>query len=420
MNNHRKILIISYIFPPSPGIAGRRWAKHCKYLKKQGFELEIITSKQSSSGLSAWTSDVVELKNNVTEIPSYYPKVLSSNPKTIFKKISYKLCLVYVKLFSKGNYYDRSIFWNKNLIEKVEDNIKKGYKTIIISSAPFRMAYNILLLKDKYKDVKIVVDFRDPWLNNEVYGFRGLSKKRVNYEKYIEGYIVKNADLIVSPSNVILSSLNNRYYENKSKDKFYVLPHGYDTDDITCKWMPIKKNTGSKKRIVYAGTIYAKMDDFFKKLNSELLNMTETERPYIDFFTSSSDNYNFYINSYIDKTLKNLFKLNNLISSKELFVKLRGYDYVMVYFPINYKDFLSTKFFELFYFEIPIIYIGEEGEVSRFIRENNLGQTYNLTSFELLKSISHLSYKRDVDFIYKHNINCLIEKFSQKLNELDT
>src|SRR5690606_18257861 len=41
--------------------------------------------------------------------------------------------------------------------------------------------------------------------------------------------------------------------------------------------------------------------------------------------------------------------------------------------PETDKDLISTKFFEIIYTETPILYIGEEGDVAKFIRETCVG-----------------------------------------------
>ena len=42
MNNLKHVLLISYSYPPYPGIGGRRWAKFSKYLSRLGFVIHVI------------------------------------------------------------------------------------------------------------------------------------------------------------------------------------------------------------------------------------------------------------------------------------------------------------------------------------------------------------------------------------------
>ena len=40
----RRILVISYPFPPMPTVGGNRWLAMSKYLRRAGYEVEILTT----------------------------------------------------------------------------------------------------------------------------------------------------------------------------------------------------------------------------------------------------------------------------------------------------------------------------------------------------------------------------------------
>ena len=67
----KKILIISYTFPPSSKVGGRRWVKFAKYFVKNNNDVRIITSKNKNE--SGWLKDYDYLKPRITEISFNYP-----------------------------------------------------------------------------------------------------------------------------------------------------------------------------------------------------------------------------------------------------------------------------------------------------------------------------------------------------------
>ena len=80
-------------------------------------------------------------------------------------------------------------------------------------------------------------------------------------------------------------------------------------------------------------------------------------------------------------------------------------------YPDKYKHFLSSKFFEIFYAGIPIIYIGHQGDVGDFILENNLGIVVSPENTEeVLTAIINKDLKetsqayKDIDKYYYNNI----------------
>ena len=60
----KKVLIISYTYPPSNKIGGRRWAKFAKYFLKNKNDVWIITSKNKNQ--FGWPNDhkYLKVKNN--------------------------------------------------------------------------------------------------------------------------------------------------------------------------------------------------------------------------------------------------------------------------------------------------------------------------------------------------------------------
>ena len=97
----KKVLIISFVFPPYPGIGGRRWAKFSKYLSELGTDVFVLASENPFSYKSEWTKDV---KNcNIKRLPLKYPKALITFPKSFFGRINYNISKFFVQIFSKKN-----------------------------------------------------------------------------------------------------------------------------------------------------------------------------------------------------------------------------------------------------------------------------------------------------------------------------
>ena len=76
----KQVLIISFVFPPYPGIGGRRWAKFSKYLTELETEVFVLASENPFSTKSEWTKDIEN--SNVKRLPLKYPKALITFPKS--------------------------------------------------------------------------------------------------------------------------------------------------------------------------------------------------------------------------------------------------------------------------------------------------------------------------------------------------
>ena len=113
----------------------------------------------------------------------------------LLEKILYKSCLILSKIKTKFNYYDRAVHGRKNLLNATEKLINNGYNNVIVTVAPFHLARIVSEIIHKYPQVNFIVDFRDPWVNNETsFGYNSLSLKRKRLEQWAEEKVIKSFD----------------------------------------------------------------------------------------------------------------------------------------------------------------------------------------------------------------------------------
>lgn len=227
-----KVLLVSFVFPPSPDIGGRRWAKFSKYLHRKGYDVRVISNEVGNTEQSDWDHDVEELKGQITRIPSGYPKQLRVSNQTFTDKIKSRFALQIVKLRSQGSYFDHSIFWRKKLQKAVTEHLKEGYKTVIVTCAPHRTALFLCELKIKNPDMRLIVDLQDSWdIKTTLHGFSTLSLKRKTYEMKVQGQVMRTADRVISVHEHMTEKYQKKYPEQSAK--FYTLANGFDPEKST-------------------------------------------------------------------------------------------------------------------------------------------------------------------------------------------
>lgn len=383
----KNILIISYTFPPSSGIGGRRWAKFSKYLTRLGYCVHIIYAPGNTSDKSLWFDDVVDNENiKLYPVKSYYPASLLIKPKTIWQKLQYRFSLFIVKLTSKGTPYDRAWLWNRSMLRKAEQIIEiNKIKNVIVSCAPFSNSYSVLKLKIKFSDLNLCVDFRDPWTWGSGYGFVTLEQKKIDFEKIKEKEVIENFDHILIPSIEMKNYLDSTYSEISYKT--HILSHGFDKDEITQK---PKIHSNVTKLMLY-GTLYSNLEEVFEKIS--LFISGSNKKASLDIYSSET-------------TYKEIFQSRKLIDisvnyydqmlPKDLFDKMNFYDYVLIIQPFYAKDFITTKIYEIIYSHTPIILISNKGKLFDFILDNNLGICFSPEDLkeENLKNIFLINPKK--------------------------
>lgn len=381
----KKVFIISYSFPPNNAIGGRRWAKFAKELNRLNCDVKVLTfNNKNNNSFSNWVSDIESFKNDITYIPTNYPKWLD-NPEGVQGKLLYKMSLLYVKCRLKGNYYDRASFLREQTIGTIEKYIKMGYNNIIVTCAPFKLGLWVSELIAKYPKINFIVDFRDPWTNNlTAYGLSSMSKKRINYELFCEQQVINRFGKIT-----VVAEEMKKYFEEKyavSNDKIQVINNGFDEDDF--KNSTLVDDTFFKKqgkmKIVFTGSFYEKASYLLKELVQVIsTNKKFTEKFEFHFFGNMPNEAlkiinilpdNFYYHGFIE--LKNIYS----IISKSDFCALFLTD------DINYS--LSTKFLEYLSQGKKIVVFSKGGPTADFIESNYLGISVN--SNEMYQSLCRL------------------------------
>lgn len=393
----KKILIVSYFFPPNPDIGGRRWVKFAKHLTKKGHYVEVICAEFDSNASSPWDAD-----NDgyiVHSLAPKYPKILNFVPKNIFQKISYKFWTIILPYLTKGNFHDRSLFWKKQFVKFTSKLIReKGFDELIVTGAPFHLFYFGTLLKKEFPKLKLSCDFRDPWTWGISWGIQHLDTKRQDFERTLEKKVVENSDRIFVPVAPMKEYFFNNYSE--SKDKIYLLPHAFD-DELINRLIPRTKSIEPEKkkiRLLYYGSLYEEYALHFKKL-AKALSLSKIDFKF-EIYTFNKDRFK---GDFEECDILDKIDYNDPIDEHQIFQKLKEVDYVFLFKMLHYgADNLSTKYYEIIETKKPIIIIGKGGLASQFLESNNLGVHFTIEDLEkglpeLLSGVRDFSYNTNYD-----------------------
>jgi glycosyltransferase involved in cell wall biosynthesis len=382
---NKQIIIVNFKHTASREIGGRRWLLFAKFMARQGYTVHVICAKQEK-GESLWNSSDENGKIILHELSAFYPQSFASLPTTLTSKLKYQFWMRALPLMVKGSFYDRASFFEKAMQQQVE-TLCTTHKIdqVYITCAPFKLAHYGVKLKKRF-GFFLTVDFRDPWTWADAYGYALLNPKRKAHDEALEKEVVAEADLITSPAAVILQHLQEKYAPN-NPGKFKLLSHGYDPDDLNIVTTQERADHRESKQLncIYGGTVYGGSDQFIQKLiqgiaaaksaNEELYNNFHYEL----YSLSDTSALRTVVASH---QLQHKINFNEAIPAAKLFEKIKESDYCLVFFPTHYKDFISTKFYELIALRIPIVYVGEAGIVWDFLNDNKLGLTLSIDDFE--------------------------------------
>ncbi len=357
---NKKVLIVCYSFPPNPGVGGRKWAKKSKYFLKNGWEVHVLLKKPLAGDISPWTSDTHGCILHFLD--PCYPDILNKNPKNIFEKIKYRIALIFTRLISLGNYYDRAVFLRRELLKKVNEIISKNsISNLVVSGAPFNLLYyGSLLKKQKQKEILYLADIRDSWLSDNYFGYGLLSGKRKIREKHKLINVLNIADYTIVPNEIMLNDYSQLAV---NPEKLLIYPHACDSD------LMFERNNNHSEtiRLVCFGSHYHDLSDVFRDLAAVLKKSPKIN---IEFYTTDFKYRHLF---EIEGKLINNVYYNNLVEEKEVFRILSSATAAILFTPNFIKDYISTKYMENVAARIPMLLIGKEGKASNFVVQNNLG-----------------------------------------------
>ncbi len=258
----KKVLIISYYFPPSGGSGVQRWLKFVKYLPKFGYEPIVLTVDptvasypQIDTTLLQDIPSLVRVERTTTrEILSLYKRVSPTKeiPYGGFANENTNTFFSILSRFVRGNLFltDPRRGWNKFAYKKACELIEQEQiDTVITTSPPHSTQLIGLKLKKRFSSIQWIADLRDPWRDIFYYKDTYPTWLADKLNAYYERAVLQQADQLITVSN----GCKNLFLQHAAvADKFHVIPNGYDEDDF--EQLPVDK-TADKFVISYIGVL---------------------------------------------------------------------------------------------------------------------------------------------------------------------
>lgn len=234
----KKVLIITYYWPPAGGPGVQRWLKFVKYLPSFGVEPIIYTPENPTypiidNNLSENLDHITVIKKPIQEpykVANLFSKdktkSMSSGIITSKKKqtLSEKLLL-----YIRGNVFipDARVLWVKPSVDFLENYIKEhNIDTVITTGPPHSMHLIGMKLKEKFH-IRWIADFRDPW--TKIVYHKELKLTSIAQKKHLE----LERKVLRTASQIIVTSPSTKDDFSKITSKpIEVITNGYDPEEI--------------------------------------------------------------------------------------------------------------------------------------------------------------------------------------------
>ncbi len=244
----KKLLIISYYWPPSGGSGVQRWLKFVKYLPEYGFEPHVLIPSNPTypqldpSLLKDIPGSVKVLKVPISEPYEWFARITGIDKKqatqaSAIQNIHSSSWKSKLALWIRSNLFipDARMLWIRPAARALRKYLQENHIDRIISSGPPHSTHLIALrIKRTMPHIQWFADFRDPWTNIDFYRDLSLTQLADRRHKKLEKTVLQTADRVIAVGNQMASELSEIAGRNID-----VITNGFDTDDFPEKKIPI-------------------------------------------------------------------------------------------------------------------------------------------------------------------------------------
>ena len=213
----KRVLIISYYWPPTGGSGVQRWVKFAKYLPAEGWQPVIYTPENPEqlavdASLEAEIPAEAEIiKTHITEPYELYKKFLRRsghskeavevNPVNAQNKSLAQKAAMWVR----GNFFrpDPRCLWIGPSVRFLKKYLKEHPVDLIVSTGPPQSMHLIGRRLARETGLPWIADFRDPW--TKIFYFKHLSMTRATerWHKKMEKKVLDDATVVVAVSPLV-------------------------------------------------------------------------------------------------------------------------------------------------------------------------------------------------------------------------
>src|SRR5258706_2901532 len=376
----KKVLIITYYWPPAGGIAVVRWVKFVKYFRENGWEPIIFTVSNGSYPLTdaSLEKDVPE-NMQVIKLPIWEPHQLyrifarnkSSSGLADIKPRHRASLIEKLSNWIRSNFFipDARAFWIKPSIKFLTKYLAANPVDVVVSTGPPHSAHVIGLGLKKKLRLPWLADFRDPWTTMDYYKELLLTSWANEKHHRLELEVLKTADKVI----VVGNGMKKEFEENSDR-KVDVVTNGFDEDDF------LKENPTLDEyfSIVHIGTFFSRINP--NNLWQALAELNSENHPLISKLKIKLMGRvdPLIVKSIYDSGLEEFLTLNPIQPHQEAVRQMRKAQVLLLCIFEQTKFVVTGKLFEYLACKRSILCVGPiDGDAAAVVKETGAGMSFS-------------------------------------------
>ena len=418
----KKVLFITYYWPPS-GKASIHWPlKIMKHLPKYGWQPSVLTVEEDTFSQQDETlSEDISPELKVIRAKSYEP--FNIYKKFIGKKKDDQL--VTSETISKSNRSlshrisiwlrmnlfipDARVGWYFPAVKAARKLIKDENIDAIVSVGPPHSTHLIGKKLSKKLNIPQVPVFIDPWVDIIYYKDFRRSKITLSIDNHLEKTVLQNAKAIVFVTETMQNDYVIKY--NIIEGKTNVLYWGYNEEDFES--IIVKKEQKEEKVLVHAGNIFSYQNppNFWKQIKKENDRGNNIRIKFIGTVDPEIKK------SITQEGLNEITEYCGFLPYNEMLKNISEADFLLVC--ASEPRHVPGKLFEYLRTGNPIIAFGNNNEEVRQILDNsNTGMMFNYeeSGEEFFNNYKNL--KSEPSYVVKFDRKRISEELSKILDAI--
>ena len=398
----KRVLIVTYYWPPAGGPGVQRWLKFVKYLPEFNIEPIVYCPENPSYPLldeslldEVSTYSVKVIKHPIRE-PYKLAKQVSKKTKTISKGViseGKKQSLIErLLLYVRGNFFipDARKNWIKPSTSFLTKYINKENIDTVITTGPPHSVHLIGLQLKKELNLKWIADFRDPWTTIGYHKQLKLTKRSKSKHKALEKAVLNSANHVI-----VTSWGTKKEFEQITKQPITVITNGFDEEVVGPQALDHSFS------ISHIGSLlFERNPEVLWRVLSDLVkeNREFEEKLQLNFVGFTNENV---LQSLNNNNLSHYINNIGYVSHKKSIVYQKKSQIVLL-IEINSEEtkaIIPGKLFEYLISKRPILAIGpKDSDVASILKETNTGNYFNYNDYDALKKqiIQHFeAYKKN-------------------------
>ena len=234
----KRVLVITYYWPPSGGSGVQRWVKFAKYLPKEGWEPVIYAPLNADypaidETIGKELPDTLEvIRRPIREPYAVYRRLMGKSAKREVTEISSgkKSWKQRLSLWIRANVFvpDPRVWWVKPSVRFLKEYLKEHPVDVVVTTGPPHSVHLIGLKLHKALGTPWVTDFRDPW--SRMYYLKHLPMTGATWRKLRrqEQAVLDGCTTVLAVTPVVQEE-----FQAQTGTPVAMITNGYDATDFT-------------------------------------------------------------------------------------------------------------------------------------------------------------------------------------------